>query len=261
MIDVRQKILDENIRLHRVEAARYEKLHPEVFNWLEQHRIRKDLELITKMMPRPALALDIGCGTGNIFLKLISQEIDVWGVDISADMLKVLEFHIPDALHKNAHLIIKNIEDFLHECQMHFNLITMSSVLHHLPDYMAVLKSAICLLKPGGWLYITHEPTKNNLSTDPLLRKVLWQIDNIIYTISHPNIISKIQPLNYHLSDYHLYHGFNEEAVLKLCHISDMEIIKFTKYSSTMRLGLSCWVDSRLLKSDRQFSVIARKPT
>ena len=237
----------------------YDRLHPELYNRFEQRRISGEIVFIADRMPGLAEVLDIGCGTGNILLKLVSEGLRVWGVDISADMLNVLKRRIPNGAYGRVRLIEDNVENFLKGCSVRFDAVTMSSVLHHLPDYLGVIEYAAGLLKPGGWLYITHEPTKAALSEDPFLRKLLWHADNIIYTITHLGNMPATEQRDYRFSDYHLYHGFDEEKVLEQCRISGMEIVKFDLYSSMMRLGLSCWIDSRLLKSRRQFSIIARK--
>lgn len=259
MTDMRQKILDENIKLHRIEAPHYDALHPEEFNWFEQAQIRRDLLCIASNLPKPSSALDIGCGTGNILLKLLASGFDVWGVDISKEMIEVLKARIPTLLEEKAQLFTNNADDFLAACTQEFDLITISSVLHHLPDYISSLELAIRRLKPGGWLYITHEPTKDVLSPDPFLRKVLWQVDNLAYSVLRARSVPQTEARDYRTSDYHLYHGFDEDKVVEQCKRSGLKVISFNKYSSAMRMGLSCWLDSRVLKSRRQFSLIAHK--
>lgn len=254
-----QKILDENIKLHAIEAPCYEKLHPEEFNWFEQRRIWRDLKFIKERLPGGATALDIGCGTGNISLKLIKAGFRVYGVDISEEMLAVLKTKIPAGFKDKIKLFCENIDCFLDECQEQFNLVGANSVLHHLPDYLKTLKKAIGLLQPGGYLYIVHEPTRIALGPDRFLRKILWQVDNIVYSILNFGKGVEVKDRNYRISDYQLYHGFDEEAVVEACRNAGLDIVEFTSYSSAMRLGISCWGDSHLLKSKSQFLLIARK--
>ncbi len=256
---VRDEILKGNIELHRIEAPHYDALHPEEFNWFEQGNIRRDILRITGSLPKPASALDIGCGTGNIMLKLLANGLNVHGVDISKEMADALGARIPASLKDNAHISVKNIDEFLGGCNEEFDLITISSVLHHLPDYLSSLETIVNKIKPRGWMYITHEPTKNSLGADPFLRKVLWQIDSLVYGILREPAVPKTEARNYRISDYHLYRGFDEEKVLEVCKASGLEVVSFRRYSSSMRMGLSCWVDSKLLNSKRNFSLIARK--
>ncbi len=253
-----QDILDENIKLHRIEAGHYEALHPEEYNWFEQGQILRDLAFIRSLLPSGSAALDLGCGTGNIFLKLLELGFEGWGVDISQEMLSSLERRVPDSVRHKATLYAQDIDTFIGACSRKFDLMTISSALHHLPDYINTLGRAAGLLNKGGYLYITHEPTKDALSPDPFFRKILWQLDNLLYVLYRRGRAPAVEARNYRLSDYHLYHGFNEDAVVSQCRARGLEVVKFTKYSSAMRLGISCWVDSKLIKSNRQFSLIAR---
>ena len=255
-----QNILNENIKLHRIEAPYYEKLHPEEFNWFEQAQTVAGLTFIKEQLPKTVIALDVGCGTGNILLKLLDMGISVRGVDISKDMLTVLEGRIPLKHRAAVDLSCVNIDDFLAGCSQSFDLITINSVLHHLPDYLKTLNTAIGLLNKGGWLYIRHEPTKISASPDRFLRKMLWQLDNLLFNICRlgrkPDIREK---RDCRMSDYHVYHGFDEDKVAAVCRDAGLRVVKFQRYSSCMRLGLSCWIDSKLLHSESLFGLIAQK--
>lgn len=110
-------------------------------------------------------------------------------------------------------------------------------------------------------MYITHEPTNNALGPDPLLRKALWQVDSLAFNILHGRAAPKTEARDYRMSDYHLYKGFYEEKVIAACKASGLDIVRYNKYSSAMRAGLSCWIDSKILNSARHFTLIARKRT
>jgi ubiquinone/menaquinone biosynthesis C-methylase UbiE len=258
--EVYRNIIEENIKLHRVEAGYYERLHPEEFNWFEQAETWKDLIFISEHIPKPCPVLDIGCGTGNLFLKLLKLKYEVWGVDLSPDMLTVLKERIPREARDRTMLFCQNIDDFIAQANRRFKFIVMSSVLHHFPDYLQTVKRISGLLEAGGWLYITHEPTQYALSADRFLRKILWQLDNLLYLLLKMGKLPKVGPRNYRISDYHLYHGFQEEAVLSESKNAGLKIIKFCRYSSVMRLGISCWIDTKLLGSKGQFKLILQRP-
>lgn len=255
----RREILEENIKLHRIEAAHYEALHPEEFNWFEQKQMNDDLEFIRSRIPGNCLALDLGCGTGCLALKLLRLGCDVRGVDISEDMLRILKKRVPPEAQDRISLTSGSVDEFIASCSDRFDLIVMSSFLHHLPDYLRTLKNTVGLLRPGGWIYITHEPAKNALAPDRFLRKILWQVDNVVYGIFKLGRRPRVSPRSYRMSDYQLYHGFDEEAVISCCKGEGLTIVKFNRYSSAMRLGVSCWIDSKLLNSKGQFSLITRR--
>ena len=260
MSGLREQILNENVKLHRVEAAWYDRIHPEEFNWFEQRRIAADLRFFRERIPQEhPCFLDIGCGTGNLFLKLLGSGCRVWGVDISPEMIAVLRGKIPAADAARADLTVQPVDEYLEACTVRFDGIVASSVLHHLPDYLQTLRTALGLLKPGGWIYLTHEPTKEALSPDPFLRKVLWQADNLLYSLFFGRGVPQLEARNYRLSDYHLYHQFDQDLVARQCRDCGVRVERLSLYSSAMRLGISCWVDSVLIGSKRQFSLIGQK--
>ena len=256
---LRDKILAENISLHRIEAKFYDRIHPEEFNWFEQGNIREDLRFLRAQMPAGAAVLDLGCGTGNLFLKALELGFTMCGVDISPDMADVLKQKIPPPFQDRARIVVANVDEFIAGCALEFDCIVISSVLHHLPDYIQTLEQALKLLKPGGWLYITHEPTKDALGQDPILRKILWQLDSLAFNILFWAHMPVLKDRNFHFSDYQLYHGFDEKKVIARCQESGVKIIKLQKYASAMRLGISCWLDSKVIGSKRQFSLIGQK--
>lgn len=258
--DTYRKIIEANKELHRIESKDYEALHPEEFNSFEQRRMQNELAFILKHLPHNIKVLDIGCGTGNIALKLLAMSnCSIWGVDLSDDMLAELKKKVSRADETRIKLICQNLDDFIAQCSERFEFIAISSVLHHLPDYGATLSKCLALLKSGGWLYITHEPTKEALERDPFLRKILWQADYFFYALFNSAQIRHTPQRDYRMSDYHLYRGFDEEKVIAVCRNAGLRNVRFFKYASAMRLSLSCWIDTCVLKSKRQFCLVATK--
>jgi len=57
----------DNIAKHERIAKEYNQRHPEIYNPIEQRRLRDSLVFVRSQFESPApLALDYGCGTGNI---------------------------------------------------------------------------------------------------------------------------------------------------------------------------------------------------
>ena len=259
MNDTSREIIEENIKLHKIEARSYEGLHPEEFNWFEQAHIMRDLRRLRARIKGPCIAFDVACGTGNILFKLLGLDCEVWGVDLSEEMLAVAQNKIPVAWKARVKLFRENIDDFLRQCETRFDLVTVSSALHHFPDYAGTLRALCAFVKPGGYLYIVHEPSEYARVSDRFLRKILWQLDNALYFALTLGRTPKTEARDYHLSDYHLYHGFDETLVCRIIRKEGFSEQGFEYYASTMRLGISCWIDSRILHSRPQFCVIARK--
>lgn len=254
----RERIIEENLKLYRLEEQDYASLHPEIYNWFEQKEIQRDLNSLRKRVNGNE-ALDIGCGMGNITLKLLSLGFKVTALDISTTMIKRVEDTLPEDMIVNLMMVEADIDTFLSNVPGRYNFVTMSSVLHHLPDYIETLKKVVGIIADGGFLYITHEPLKDVLTKeDPLPRKLLWQIDYLGYMIKRCRKVKTIKGVDWRLSDYHLYKGLDHEKVKSLLEESGFKVF-FETYSSNMRLGISNWIDTRLLKTEAQFKILAEK--
>jgi ubiquinone/menaquinone biosynthesis C-methylase UbiE len=254
----KEKIIRENLKLYRLESKNYISLHPEIYNWFEQRETERDLRYIGEKIERKD-ALDVGCGTGNLALKLLSLGFSVTALDISTSMIKEAKNTLTEDTASRLTIIESDIDNFLSGKKREYSLVSMSSVLHHLPNYLETLENLVEIISFGGFLYITHEPLKDVLiQRDSIFRKILWQIDYLCYLIKGRGRIESINGVNWRLSDYHLYKGLKHEKVKSLLTEKGFKV-DFRKYSSAMRLGISNWVDNKLLKSETQFKIIAEK--
>ena len=108
--------------------------------------------IIREAAPAPGMdALDFGCGTGLVTLRLQPLVRTIVGVDSSQGMLGVLE----EKLRKQG---ITNVEarfvDFEKgdRIEGRFHLLVSSMTLHHVPDTAGLFKRWYELLLPGGLL-------------------------------------------------------------------------------------------------------------
>lgn len=87
------EIFKSNIELHRIEAKNYRQIHSEIYNFYEQQKIKKHLDLICHHCSNrdSRAALDIGTGVGNLLFKFLERGFAVTGVDLSKEMLDELE--------------------------------------------------------------------------------------------------------------------------------------------------------------------------
>ena len=159
--DLRERIHEANIELHRFEAKYYEFIHSEIYNEREQKRINSTLKRANKIIrDNQKKALDFGAGTGNLTGKLLHMGYEVTAVDISAEMCKLLKNKYSHYLkNKKLRVINSKIEDVSFNKE-EFDLITCYSVLHHLPDYVYVIRKLSFFLKKGGVMYLDHEESQ-----------------------------------------------------------------------------------------------------
>ena len=190
------------------EAFYYELLHPEVYTKQEQKRIVAKLKTADELVTdNQKSALDVGAGTGNLTSKLLQMGYRVTAVDISTEMCTILKKKFESFLQKNLLTIVNApIEDLAFD-EGKFDLITCYSVLHHLPDYEAALRSLSVFLKQGGVIYIDHEASpfywkseSSNLAT--FVKGIYFHSNPILNSIYFQVIGLKVPTIDYTLSDY-----------------------------------------------------------
>jgi ubiquinone/menaquinone biosynthesis C-methylase UbiE len=206
--NLRERIHEANIAVHRFEAEYYELLHPEVYGKQEQKRINSTLKIVDKLVAdNQKMALDFGAGTGNLTGKLLSMDYTVTAIDISAEMCAILKKkYKPYLVAKRLVVINSPIEDVSFD-KAEFDLITCYSVLHHLPDYADAIRRLAVFLKKGGVMYLDHEASPFYWKDEPdamaNLVKNLYFHSNPLLNALHFGVIGlKVPSLDYTLSDY-----------------------------------------------------------
>jgi ubiquinone/menaquinone biosynthesis C-methylase UbiE len=98
-------------------------------------------------------ALDFGCGTGLLTLRLASHVRSILGVDSSRGMLEVLEGKIVAEGPANVKTLLLDLDegDLLTGT---YDLVVSSMTLHHIHDVEALLGQFHEILKPSGCLCI-----------------------------------------------------------------------------------------------------------
>ena len=207
------KVKLANRILHDKEALYYDILHSEIWNFYEQLLIKRDIGAIVKIIGIPARVLDVGCGTGNLSLKFLMLGSEVTALDISQRMLDILRSKVPNALKGRIHIVCEDADEFLLQEKGYYDVMCFSSVLHHLPNYLATLNLAISKLNPGGIIYIVHEP----LPSEKVLRsRVLETIDSYLNYL-HMRRKRMAPPIfNYSLTDVHSKRGIYLKSLMTL---------------------------------------------
>jgi ubiquinone/menaquinone biosynthesis C-methylase UbiE len=139
-------------------SRKYERLHGDIFNDIEQERLGEALRKAAEAVrtgAEPVHALDYGCGSGNLTGHLIELGIETVSADISEGFLDLIKGNfsrtgLSDVLAINGK-DLSGVED------ARFDLVATYSVLHHVPDYLGIVGEMCRVLKPGGVIYIDHE--------------------------------------------------------------------------------------------------------
>ncbi len=140
----------------------YDGNHPEIFNEVEQHRLA---QAVARAMAAAGhgrsgevlRVLDVGCGTGNLTRHLLDAGSHVTGADLSSVLLveSARRFGSTgrlETLHLNGR-DLRPLEDGS------FDVVAVYSVLHHIPDYVALVTEMVRVTRPGGIVFIDHERT------------------------------------------------------------------------------------------------------
>lgn len=207
---IENAVWQANILLHEKEGPYYQAIHFEIFNFLEQHRLTRALiDATSKVSSRSRVALDFGCGTGNVTSKLLSLGWKVIAADTSKTMLAVLKNNLRSACSTGQLLLYQLEGKRLNLKDESLGIITCYSVLHHLYDYMYTIDEFSRVLDKGGVLFIDHEQSDDFWKSQGNL---LYELDvktslmiNDLYLRRVRRI--KSPSLDYTLSDYRTRYG------------------------------------------------------
>lgn len=147
-----------NVRTHDAIAEEYEERHGEIFNPIEQERLRENLRQAVGWVQTGSRALhvlDYGCGSGNLTKHLLDLGARVTAADVSQKFLDMVCKRFGSS--GRCETFALNGEDLHGINDDALDLVAMYSVLHHVPDYLRIVGEMVRVLRPGGTLYIDHE--------------------------------------------------------------------------------------------------------
>jgi ubiquinone/menaquinone biosynthesis C-methylase UbiE len=206
--NLRERIHEANVAVHRFEAEYYEVLHPEVYGKQEQKRISSVLKMADKLIvDNQKRALDFGAGTGNLAGKLLRLNYKVTAIDISAEMCAILKKKFQTYMETKKLIVVNSpIEDVSFD-RDEFDLITCYSVLHHLPDYAGAIQRLLFFLKKGGVMYLDHEASpfywkSESRNLAHLVKNIYFHSTPLLNTLYFQIMGINIPSLDYNLSDY-----------------------------------------------------------
>lgn len=149
--------LEYNIKVHDRIAKKYEKIHGEIYNTVEQERLKSALALALSYIKtgnKPLRVIDFGCGAGNLTRHLTEMGCEVLAADVSVgflDLVSSREYPMPVETVKLNGTNLSNIPN------ESVDMVAMYSVLHHIPDYLAIMSEFSRVTKKGGVIFIDHE--------------------------------------------------------------------------------------------------------
>jgi 2-polyprenyl-3-methyl-5-hydroxy-6-metoxy-1,4-benzoquinol methylase len=153
--DLDERQIARNASIHDRLAQKYDAGHGEIFNDVEQARIRAMLEraVVAVRTDRKLIrALDFGCGSGNLIRHLVALGLEVTAADVSSGCL-----HIVRSRFSEVGTLPMNGRDLSNVADGAFDLIATYSVLHHVPDYLMAVREMARVCSTGGVIVLDHE--------------------------------------------------------------------------------------------------------
>jgi 2-polyprenyl-3-methyl-5-hydroxy-6-metoxy-1,4-benzoquinol methylase len=259
---LREKILAENRRVHALENTLYLNRHPEQTNFYQQRILEKELDSFCSTLPKGKnKVIDIGCGSGYVFLPMLDRGYQMTGVDLSEEMIQALKESLNVEKLKKSELIVGDVIEFAEGNAEPFDGMVVSALLHHLYDYENAIKKFCSKIAPDGPLLIFFEPLKQQINS-PIRYSIHKRIAEIEERIYKKEMKSKRIPLfedDYEYSDYQRqFGGIEPNQLTEILEAENMEILNVSKYCAR-RYGVSAWVSNALLGTANTFNILAKK--
>lgn len=193
----------ENRAAHDRLGGGYDARHPEIFNEIEQARLiasvaRAVAAITSATPPGERVMLDVGAGTGNLTDKLLAHPGRVRASDLSERMVRDLARRHEGSGRVEA--MVLNGTDLRPLADASVDLVGAYSVLHHVPDYLALVADMARVVRPGGVILIEHEKAPQYWTPSDALREfldhaVVWPEKRLTRFIDPRRYWARVRPL------------------------------------------------------------------
>jgi ubiquinone/menaquinone biosynthesis C-methylase UbiE len=162
---------------HELEAPFYDSLHPEIFDQVPP--VLDSFLSHIQPLSRPQRALDIGCGTGfasQLLLEKAGSQIEqLVCADVSPHMLE----HCRQKLGQRTNVRFLQGDISLVGSEFSsFDLVVTCALIHHILDVSGFLEHLCRLIRPGGYYFMLHEPSRR-FYRNPECIALLKQCENV----------------------------------------------------------------------------------
>ncbi len=140
-------VRDANLRVFDAKDFDEYDANPSIFERTRQEEIGS----ILASPARRERMLDIGCGTGNVLRLARRRFAQCVGIDLSRRLLAQLRRRegFPLAVSEALFLPFRDAQ---------FDVVSMYAFVHHVIDPAPIFRAVHRVLRPGGMLYIDHDP-------------------------------------------------------------------------------------------------------
>lgn len=103
--------------------------------------------------------LDLGAGEGSVTLPFLELGAKVVAVDISNSQLDALKTKCEE-FGDMLEVRCEDINDILKDKNEKYDIIVVNSFMHHVPDYLGMIREAATVLNPHGQLFSFQDPLR-----------------------------------------------------------------------------------------------------
>lgn len=269
------KVIEANVNFYLQVAEKYDTYETYLFDPTLQQSLEDDLDKIgshLSQLGRSPLCLDCGGGTGNLTLKMCKRGWTVTVVDVSEKMLGLLH-EKARAQGFSPTLIHSTIERYLESTHDTYDLVTFSSVLHHLYSYLSVVERSVQRLRPGGVFYSNYDPLSRRNpfcarvfeSFETTIAKILFDPKDVLPGIGRRlrRFVSRNDPAFGRavitagdLAEFHVGSGVDDKQILQILRTRGFSVVEHKRFA-TGRTNFTRSLNNRLRLLE-SFKIIAR---
>lgn len=225
-----------NILHHDVEAEIFERVHPEGSSLYERSQVLKNIKSISVNSTANELCVDVGCGTGFVTGFELPLYKTVVATDISRRMLEVARKRLGH-FGGSLNLLVCDAESLPLKGEV-ADLVSVSSVLHHLPKPFNSMTDISRVLKQGGFLYVTREPNFQRLRrfSDFFDQVIVQKFVKLIRRLPvfrsqlNPELNVVVDGLDYAKVDVHYTTGLHVAQLAEFLRSKSFEVISAYSY-------------------------------
>jgi ubiquinone/menaquinone biosynthesis C-methylase UbiE len=257
-------------------ATKYERYESYTFEPYLQQMLDNDLDTIHSWftsLGRTPHCLDCGGGTGNLALKMLARGYNVTVVDVSSEMLAVLNEKARAGGH-SPRLVHNSIERFLEERPETYDFVAFSSVLHHLYSYESIVQQAAAAVRPEGIFYSNNDPilphspfwTRAFHTLDIAVAKTRFDPSDILPGVGRRFLkaFKRMDPVFRRklvsagdLAEYRAYTGVDDAEVIRLLRNNGFSIVEHLRYPTGRTRAVRLL--NRKFRFFEYFKIIARR--
>ncbi|HXS19490.1 MAG TPA: methyltransferase domain-containing protein [Polyangiaceae bacterium] len=135
----------------------------------------RKISVIQSLIQPHSVIADLGCGTGSLALRLAPFAREVYGLDVSQEMIRIARDKTAVQGVSNVTFAVGKVDESVPYTPQSLDGICVCSLLHLVEHRPSVLALAFKLLKPGGFL-VSSTPclAESSVPYRPLLKLLHW---------------------------------------------------------------------------------------